>query len=335
MNNNLISIIIPIYKVKKEYITKCIKSIKKQTYKNIEIICIFDGSDNETIEYCKNIIGNDKRFLIHARENRGVSYTRNEGITKSSGEWITFIDADDWIEENAIEIFIEQITKKEEKIDFVIFKTFINKNNNETQNQCKYTSNHIIDNEKKKELFQSTYGTKYGKYSYCESVWKNFYRRNAIIKNNITFPEKIEVAEDMLFNYKVWDKCDNGYYINKPIYHYRINDESVMNSNSEKLLNKYENLYPIFENSIKEINNKYTINYSNFIIRQLKRFFFIYSQKEHNIKKFTLLVNKDYYKKHIKSAKLTSMNYKNLVFLLILKLKLYFLLPILSKLYKG
>lgn len=334
MENNLVSIIIPIYKVKEEYVSKCINSIKNQTYKNIEILCMFDGSDKKTIEYCKKIIGDDKRFIIYSRENKGVSITRNEGIIKSNGEWITFVDADDWLEENAIEIFINHIKQFKENIEFMIFKTFINNNNNETQNECKYSENHIINDSKKKELFQSTFGTKYGKYSYCESVWKNFYKKSTLINNNITFPNNIQVAEDMLFNYQVWEKCGNGYYVNKPIYHYRINDESVMNSDAEKLLNKYEKLYPTLENSIKNVNNKYTENYSNFIIKQIKRFLFIYTQKEKNFLKFKKMIKKQYYKDHIKKAKLSSMNYKNLIFLLILKLKLYFLLPVLSKLYK-
>lgn len=336
MNTPLVSIIIPIYNGKKEHITECINSIKNQTYKNIEVICIFDGAPEELINHCEKLIKKDNRFMLYSRQNKGVSYTRNEGIKKSNGEWITFVDADDWLETSAIETFITELnTNNDNKIDFFIFKTYVHKNNQRTINPCKYNINHEINQKRKKELFQTTFGTKDTKYYYCESVWKNFYKKSSIIKNKILFPVGIQVAEDMLFNYQVWQKCGKGYYVNTPIYNYRINDESVMNSDPEKLLKKYEDLYPIFETEIKKLDRNYAENYNNFFIKQIRRFMLIYTRKEQNFKNFKKILKNQYYKKSIKEAKLSSMNYKNFVFLLILKLKLYFLLPILSKLYKN
>lgn len=328
MKNPKISIILPIYKVKKEYAEQCIKSIKEQTYKNFEVICIFDGSDKETINFCKLFIDNDKRFKCISRGNMGVSFTRNEGISKSKGEWITFIDADDWYEKEALETFINNRID-DISIDFYILKAKINSK----ENKCSYRYNHIIDERKKNELFQSTYGSKNEKYSYCESVWKNFYKKTAIVTNEIVFPEKIKIGEDLIFNYRVWSKCENGYFIDKAIYNYRINNESVMNSDYFQLKNKYSILFPTFEEELSKIEKKFTHNHSNFVIKQIKRFYLKYGSNDDIFNDISSLIKEDYYKENIKKSKISSLNIKNKIFLFALKIKNKKILKLIIKIY--
>jgi len=300
--DNLISIIIPIYKVSKEYLNKCIISIKNQTYKNIEVLCVCNGLENniEIYNKIKKIIGNDPRFKIYNLSCKGVSNARNYGIKNCKGKWITFVDIDDWLEKDAIELFINEEKKFNETIDFCIFKNFINKNNIIEESFAENKENHIIDDKEKVYLFQSTFGTKYEKYGYCEAVWKTFYKRKKIIENNIFFNTNIEVAEDMLFNYDVWNKCKNGYFINKSIYHYRINAKSTMNNKPEVLKRKYEKMYPYFQEKIKEISEKYTKNSDYYIFKQIKSFFFIYVKNDNDIKDYKKMLNEKYYKKIIK-----------------------------------
>ena len=107
----VISIVVPIYKVKIEYLKKCLDSIQKQTYKNIQVILILDGTTDKIYEFCDKYRENDSRFEIINRENKGVSYSRNEGISCSKGEWVTFVDADDWIEKEMCEKCINTIEK--------------------------------------------------------------------------------------------------------------------------------------------------------------------------------------------------------------------------------
>lgn len=325
---NLISIILPVYKVRKEYIKQCIDSIKKQTYSNFEVICIFDGSDSKTIKHCKEYIGKDKRFNCVSRDNKGVSYTRNEGIARAKGEWITFIDADDWFENNALESFVNNMVK-DDSIDFYILRAFINGK----KNYCAYQNNHIIDQEKKVELFQSAFGTKYGKYSYCESVWKNFYKKSALLANGIEFPEKIKIGEDMIFNYRIWSKCREGYFINSSIYNYRINDESVMNSDYNQLKEKYEVLFPTFEKEIQKLDKRYTENYSIFIIKQIKRFYLHYGNDNKTFSEISELIKNKYYQEKIKVSKIGTLDLKNGVFLFALKIKSKKLLKTIIKIY--
>lgn len=329
----LISIIVPIYKVKKEYIKKCINSLKNQTYDNIEVLLMFDGAEEYIIDFCKNMVKEDSRFYIYSRENKGVSTTRNEGIKLAQGEWITFVDADDWIEINACQVFVDEYTEND-NIDFYTFKTFFNYVNKEVKYKDKKDYKHIIGEDEKKSLFASTYGTKKSIYHVSETVWKNFYRKKFILENNIFFPSDIKIGEDMLFNYMVWLKSKEGMYINKAIYHYRISEDSVMNSEVEVLQKKYNELFPVFEKYIELLPSKYKENYHQFIIRQLERFCLNYYFKNKcMIKEFKEFVSNKYYKEKIKEAKTNNLSIKHKLFLILLKNNLYYCIYIFCFLY--
>ncbi len=330
----LISIIVPVYRINIDYLKKCIFSIKMQTYKKIEIIIICDGASEEIVNVCREITSDDDRCFVINRENRGVSYTRNEGISKSKGEWITFIDADDWIDKNACEIFANKIIKNNSDFDFVMMKNYINTKLLQIEVENGFNSDCIIDKDIIFNLFQSTYGSKFGTHKYCESVWKNFYNKEFIDKNKILFDQNIKVGEDMLFNYKVWNKCNKGYYINNAIYHYRKNEESVMNSDYNKLTIKYNELYPKFEEVIKNIDNRYKENSELFSIRQLERFAinFLFNKKS-RCRQFKILVNEEYYRKNIKKANIMNLQLKHAIFLVLVKLKMYHSLAIMCRLF--
>ena len=105
MNNNLISIIVPVYNVS-EYLPRCLDSLINQTYKNIEIILVNDGSTDNSLEICKKYAEKDLRIKVIDKENGGISSARNTGIAEASGEWIGFVDSDDYIEPCTYEIFL-------------------------------------------------------------------------------------------------------------------------------------------------------------------------------------------------------------------------------------
>lgn len=111
MNNEIkVSIILPVYNVEK-YIAKCIGSIIDQTYKNFECIVVDDGSPDQSIEIVKSLVKNDSRFIIITKENGGLSSARNKGIDNASGEYITFVDSDDYIDNDLLSTAISCITK--------------------------------------------------------------------------------------------------------------------------------------------------------------------------------------------------------------------------------
>src|SRR5690554_2682260 len=102
-----VSIIIPVYN-KAPYLDSCISSVINQTYKNLEIIIIDDGSTDNSLEICENYRKKDERIQLISQENQGVSVARNKGIQKASGEWIYFLDADDYLELDAFEILVKK-----------------------------------------------------------------------------------------------------------------------------------------------------------------------------------------------------------------------------------
>lgn len=321
---NKVSFVVPVYKVDLELLNKCLMSIKNQTYNNIEALIILDGSDNEVIDFCKEFASDDSRFIVISRENRGVSYTRNEGIEKANGEWIVFVDADDWIETDMCELFFKKTKDVIDNLDFALFRCFINGKEEKTIKNC-VDEDCLIDENFKIKLFQSTYGTKYGFFSCCEAVWKNFFNRKFLLDNNIKFDSNIRIGEDMLFNYQVWMNSKCGYYINIPVYHYRINEQSVMNSNFKKLNDNYSILFPAFDKFVESLPIIYRENNEVFILRQVERFalnhFFV---KENNYKDFKNYICNDYYIKKINSVKLSVLDNKHKLFCLLLKLRMYY-----------
>lgn len=115
--NSLVSIIVPVYNAAK-YLSRCLNSVVNQTYSNLEIILINDGSTDSSLDICKKYAKEDKRVILVDKINEGVSIARNTGIKKTSGEYIAFLDADDWIVPN----YIEQLMKpfENEKVDISI-----------------------------------------------------------------------------------------------------------------------------------------------------------------------------------------------------------------------
>ena len=132
MDNELISIVIPIYNVEK-YIEKCLDSVIKQTYKNIEIILVDDGSPDNCGKICDSYANNDKRIQVIHKENGGLSDARNVGIERANGKYITFVDSDDYIELDYIEYLYTLIKKYNTKISFCKVNVVFNENNTDNK----------------------------------------------------------------------------------------------------------------------------------------------------------------------------------------------------------
>ena len=138
MNNIKVSVIVPLYNAEK-YAKRCIESVLRQTYNNYELILIDDGSKDRTGEICDHYADIDSRIKVIHKKNGGVSSARNKGLQEAQGEWITFLDADDWIEPNFLKIVEDS---SDHSIDWIFAQwrtvwdnglpSEINSNNNET-----------------------------------------------------------------------------------------------------------------------------------------------------------------------------------------------------------
>ena len=187
MENDLISIVVPVYNCEK-YIEDCISSIKNQTYKNLEIIIVNDGSTDRSLELIKKIANADKRVFIYTTENKGVSHARNIGIEKATGKWISFVDSDDWLEPNFCELLLEKAVE----LDADYIGCGYNKVTGENIQKIN-ADERILEYEKNEFLIkllnvQTSYGLVHMKLIKAEYVKK------------VKFNESLKVAEDAFFN---------------------------------------------------------------------------------------------------------------------------------------
>ena len=187
MNPPQISIIIPVYNSEK-YLGECLDSVKKQTFTDFEVLLINDGSTDNSGDICDQYAKNDLRFKVFHKKNGGVSSARNLGIEKASGEWITFVDSDDLIEENALKNFI---LTKSDQIDFFLFG--VKKLIDEKEVSFFYF-------EKDQVFSVLEFINKYPLYQYYAGPWSKFFKSSIIKINNITFDKSLNWGEDALFN---------------------------------------------------------------------------------------------------------------------------------------
>ena len=212
---SIISIIVPIYNAEK-FIERCIKSVLNQTEHSWELILINDGSIDNTEQICKKYVG-DARIHLYSKRNTGVSDTRNIGIEKAIGNWITFLDADDELSSDYIENALKIISKNNYDIIVGQLNTYLGaeyliKSDIEynRKNKIRLMKN-LISGEKKENYNSSLLGFVIGK------IYKS-----EIVKN-LKFPLKIRYREDTLFNLQAFLKAKNIITLHKQTYKHQKN----------------------------------------------------------------------------------------------------------------
>ncbi|MFR9165784.1 MAG: glycosyltransferase [Dysgonomonas sp.] len=221
----LISVVVPIYNMEK-YLERCVNSLLTQTYPNIEIILVNDGSTDKTAEICDEFAKTDNRIKVIHKENGGVSTARNTGIDNSTGEYISFVDPDDWLEPNAYEILTDTLNKPEnQEVDIIRFNAF---RGEKIMNKPPFEGIYKGD-ELRKEIGLASIGPeKLGGLFIMGIVWMDLYKRKFLIDNNIRFVV-IRRYEDRLFIVKAFLKAKTILFLNKALYHYEYIEVSMTN----------------------------------------------------------------------------------------------------------
>lgn len=196
IDEDLISIIIPVYNAEL-YLTKCLESIINQTYQNIEILLIDDGSEDSTIRICEDFALKDERILIIQQKNQGASVARNTGIDKSNGRFIMFVDSDDFIN---VEICTLLMNKMRED-DFDLAACGYRRNFYTKNKQQKKISTVVPDCDDINDLdmFGYQFGRLYGK-AIFRCPWGKLFKKEIISRNKIYFPPDIKSGHDIFFN---------------------------------------------------------------------------------------------------------------------------------------
>lgn len=216
----MISVIVPVYKVE-AYLEICLKSIVEQTYENLEIILIDDGSPDQCPQICEAYAKRDKRICVIHQENQGLAVARNTGLQHITGEYVLFVDSDDFLDKEFCTRVISVIEK--EKCDIVIGKVVtVDEQDNYIKSECEYTINkfEILDNfQAMKEIVSEKRVTGYS--------WGKLYKRELLA--DITYP-KGKLYEDRFTIYKYFAKAKKVCFCPDAIAYYRMRKDSITHS---------------------------------------------------------------------------------------------------------
>ena len=246
---NKISIIIPVYNSER-FIGRCLESAMRQTYKNIEVICVDDGSTDNSSKIIKEKAECDNRIIFIEQQNQGVSIARNNAINRSTGQYIMFLDSDDYMDENMCEIMINTI--KKENVDAVRSNykrvypngtTFKNEKNNLPANR------RIFKEEIINEILPKFIRGEIKSY-----LWLLIIKSEIIKDNNIMFIPNVRMMQDKLFYIRLIQRLNSIYQINDCCYNYFCNENSTIQSKNKVFLriDAILQVFSILKNDMKE-----------------------------------------------------------------------------------
>lgn len=222
-----ISVILPVYKVEK-YIRKCMESVLNQTYTNLEIILVDDGSPDNCGKICDQYAKRDSRVKVIHKKNGGAPAARNDAIDICTGDWIAYVDPDDWVEINEFEEIMK--VAKRDNPDIIIFNTYLNDGKSQKVMQA-FPKNFVTENKKFIYLMQlSALNKNYTPYMQEWSQgfpWDKLFKASLIKDNNIYWPTNLKANDDVVFCLHAFQYANKVSYINKTLYHYRMNPESI------------------------------------------------------------------------------------------------------------
>ena len=240
MSNPLVSIVVPVYNAA-QTLEKCVGSLTTQTFGKIEILLVNNGSTDNSLDVCKNIAAKDSRIKVINHYEKGVSTARNRGIDESSGDYVMFVDADDWIDTNVCEVFANLNSKY--NYDLFCFSALYNKGKKSVKSFLYSENVDLLSPEQKESLQIKVLSPQAPVLDYkvntrfAGSACGKFYKRETLQKNNLRFATETTISEDCLFNTLALDYFCRIGYTKDYFYYYEQHDDSAQNSyrpNSDK-----------------------------------------------------------------------------------------------------
>ncbi|ELX9624088.1 glycosyltransferase [Klebsiella variicola] len=331
-----ISIVVPIYNTPEIYLEKCILAMLNQTKENIEIILVNDGSTNDALSVCYKYSEIDKRIIVIDQHNQGVSVARNSGIDIAQGEWIAFIDPDDWIDER----YLESLWKaRNKKTEIVIGNCYINEYKKEYKNDFLPFDKEIVISDKNilmSQLVSKTLGGYFPKHMAVGVPWGKIFNRKFLNEHNIKFIPGMVRMQDNVF-------CLYALYFAKEIvftperyYHYRKENDSVSFKFNKKIVDHFEKYFietERFINNNMQSDEKYLLALNVKRVTSFNSYFkyFLFHQDNKMNRKdinnmILSIINLPGNKKALDEINLSYCTAKEKIFIILLKNKLFFAL---------
>ena len=348
MKKDIISVVVPVYNVEK-YIIECVNSIIKQTYSNIEILLIDDGSTDSSGIICDNFKIKDERIKVFHKANEGLGYTRNFGIEHANGKYIVFIDSDDFISENFIELLYNSIKLNDVEIAYCGHNKYYDKNY--IYKELSYYKNECIEN---KDIFEKVIIEMIGSMknvkedkrvsmSACEAM----YSLDLIKNKHIRFKSEREyISEDLIFQIEILNLVNKVYFLDDNIYFYRVNNnQSLTHKFDTDIINKNafmcKKIIEQFEEKNISIEEKKKLEYSinRFMLSRLRteiiKAITYYTKIKNNNELKNIIkqyINHTYIKNILKRYPLIIKNKQQTIFNFFIRVKAYTIIILLVKL---
>lgn len=330
-----VSVIVPVYNVEL-YISKCIESLLSQTIDDYEVIIVDDGSKDSSIPICESLIRTDQRFKILHKENGGLMSAWKHGLKYAIGEYICFVDSDDWIDSDMIEVLLKSI--KESNAD-VVFSGYVTEDGLERKTHTRTKLYKFEGDSIKTDLIRQ-YCCSYLMTELNPSIcrWDKIYKKDILVRNMDFFNEKVSLAEDFNANIAVLLDAQKVVLLpNFTPYHYRYNPKSIVNTINPKA---FYNICALGDacNKIcaeKQYNSFYIDGFiGNIVFEEVNRICCsssYYDLKTKNINKCLTLCNGYYYLNcYTKVRNITRIKVYNLF----IQKKLFGVINLLNSLYK-
>ena len=324
--NQLISVIVPVYNVEK-YLNRCIDSILNQTFKQIEIILVDDGSTDNSPIICDEYCDRYENIKVIHKENNRVSAARNDGIKIASGKYIALVDSDDWIEPN----MLEEMYNKAEEFHTDMTMCDLKKVGVESEYTVSqpiregYYDRNMIET----ELFPCLIMFENIEFPPTISNWTCLFRREFLIENDLFYDEDVHYCEDSIFGSKAMYNANGFYYMkNKYFYNYFYNPNSTTSTCNMKKWDSYliinQRLKEYFKDSKFDFSRQIKINMLYFTLNflgEIKNADLVLEEKR---KKCYEIFNDEYVKQIFENFKLPNVNYKLKLILLLIKYRIDF-----------
>ncbi len=221
MAQPLVSVIIPIYNVF-DYLPQCLDSVRRQTYENIEVLLVNDGSTDGSSAVCREYVRRDSRFQLIDKANSGVSDSRNQALDRAAGKYVQFIDGDDWLTPDATETLVH--AAESTGTDLVIAHFYRVAEDHVAPRGHIKKDRVLTRQEFAEEMMKAPANYYYG------VLWNKLYRRSILEAHRLRFDSQVNWCEDFLFNLEYIEQVRLVAVVSDPIYYYRKRENSLVTS---------------------------------------------------------------------------------------------------------
>lgn len=313
------SVIVPVYNVN-AFIEQCLQSILQDEFEDYELILINDGSTDSSGIICDFYAKKYNHIKVIHQENKGLPAARNRGLDVAIGEYICFVDSDDFVNKDYFKKILEGLTEKPDMLSFN-YQEFNSNSSVSVVNKKK-----IVNRTDTEKLLINTTNT-----NELWFVWRRVFKKSFLEKNQIRFDEKVTLGEDTIFMYTVFSVLEEVAYIDSELYNYRDNDKSLTQTKyKENLLSKFEYHYKA-RKSIACINlpdNKINNDIANYYINHTLFWFFtnLKNSPHHKLNEIKAIRDSIIYRETFKNYKYNWKNYTKSLLIKLFQYKQYHLL---------